>query len=106
MAKQLKLKCVETYNSTWRFTRGKEYPLMGNLKEDPHVISDNGLHLYLMEYNDGYIGAGVPGHKFKMKNKKLGYLFSKMPGWQRLQMTITAATEKEHDAIHISIEDI
>lgn len=77
MAKQLKLKCVETYNSTWRFTRGKEYPLMGNLKEDPHVISDNGLHLYLMEYNDGYIGAGVPGHKFKMKNKKLGYLFSK-----------------------------
>ncbi|URY10838.1 hypothetical protein [Shigella phage ESh4] len=66
MAKKLKLKCVETYNSTWKFTRGKEYPIMGNLKEDPHLISDN----CLMECNDGYIGAGVPGHKFKLKNKK------------------------------------
>lgn len=59
-------------------TRAVSFNVTGNrimakqlkLKEDPHVISDNGLHLYLMEYNDGYIGAGVPGHKFKMKNKK------------------------------------
>lgn len=70
MAKQLKLKCVETYDSIWEFTRGKEYPLKGNLKDDPHVIADNGHHLYLMEYNGAYIGAGVPGHKFKLANKK------------------------------------
>lgn len=70
MAKQLKLKCVETYDSVWSFTPGKEYTLKGDLKYDPHVISDNGHHLYLMEENDSYIGAGVPGHKFKMKNKK------------------------------------
>lgn len=70
MAKQLKLKCVETYNSTWKFTPGKEYPLMGYLKDDPHVISDNGFYLYLKKYKDGYVGTGFPGHKFKMKNKK------------------------------------
>jgi hypothetical protein len=29
-----------------------------------------------------------------------------MPGWWLLQMTITAATEKERHVIHISIEDI
>lgn len=70
MTKQLMLKCVETYDSIWEFARGKQYPLNGNIKYDPHVIADNGNRLYLTEYNDGYIGAGVPGHKFKIANKK------------------------------------
>ena len=67
MAKCKKLVCIATTDSAvWDFTVGKEYTLFGDINNDPHVVSDNGFHLYLIESEGGkMVGAGASHHQFK-----------------------------------------
>lgn len=64
----MKLRCIKAENdnlNVWLFTEGKEYRLRGRWENDPHIIDDNGLELWLFRYDHVIRGAGIDNYHFE-----------------------------------------
>lgn len=60
------VRCVKNDGKTWSFTKGKMYRVITDVMDNDHrVYDETGLPLYLVQYGDQIVGAGVDGFEFK-----------------------------------------